>query len=524
MRILNQWLIVSLLAVSVLYGFFTMVQATEECITCHEMYTPEIVDQYLQSKHNDKVGCYDCHQTTEENPSAFMHSLGLITSSVSPKACEECHSKEVQEYSDSKHAWTAFIGPLKPWYNAMLSQGLDPLDMQTAIDHNPEEYVKSLVTPLFPDSGALANTGLLDDPMFNHENQVVGCMGCHGTYVVAEDGVITDGWSNTGVGRVNPDGSLGSCSSCHTRHRFSVEEARKPETCGQCHLGPDHPQMEIYEESKHGNIFFASGESWNWSDEDWGVDDIDAPTCATCHMSGFEGIVETTHDAGTRLYWELQPKVSVPQWDSAELTAKGQQSSDIVQAEAGRVEMKNLCGVCHADSWVDGYFENIDNTVSDYNMVHEYTLALLNSAYEEKLIDPSNPIDETPEVMYYYIWHHDGRRWRMGASMIGPDWTHWNGAVDALLDKLNTMEEWINGARVGKELETRLADNEKNLTFTENKLAETESKLEEAEEKIASILADQGIGTQSNTLLFPAAIIAIGVIMAALLLQQKTQT
>jgi hypothetical protein len=241
-------------------------------------------------------------------------------------------------------------------------------------------------------------------------------------------------------------------------------------------------------------------------------------------MSGFEGIVETTHDSGTRLYWELQPKVSVPQWDSAELTAKGQQSSDIVQAEAGRVEMKNLCGVCHADSWVDGYFENIDNTVSDYNMVHEYTLALLNSAYEEKLIDPSNPIDETPEVMYYYIWHHDGRRWRMGASMIGPDWTHWNGAVDALLDKLNTMEEWINGARVGKELETRLADNEKNLTFTENKLAETESKLEEAEEKIASILADQGAGTQSNTLLLPAAIVAIGVIIAALLLRQKTQT
>jgi hypothetical protein len=186
------------------------------------MYTPEIVDQYLQSKHNDKVGCYDCHQTTEENPSSFMHSLGLITSSVSLKACEECHSKEVQEYSDSKHAWTAFIGPLKPWYNAMLSQGLDPLDMQTAIDHNPEEYVKSLVTPLFPDSGALTNTGLLDDPMFNHENQVVGCMGCHGTYVVAEDGVITDGWPNTGVGRVNPDGSLGSCSSCHTRHRFSA--------------------------------------------------------------------------------------------------------------------------------------------------------------------------------------------------------------------------------------------------------------------------------------------------------------
>jgi hypothetical protein len=36
-----------------------------------------------------------------------------------------------------------------------------------------------------------------------------------------------------------------------------------------------------------------------------------------------------------------------------------------------------------------------------------------------------------PEIQYYYIWHHSGRRWRMGASMMAPDWTHWNGAVEA---------------------------------------------------------------------------------------------
>jgi hypothetical protein len=60
--------------------------------------------------------------------------------------------------------------------------------------------------------------------------------------------------------------------------------------------------MEIYEESKHGNIYFSLGESWDWEDDDWGVDNINAPTCATCHMSGFNRVVETTHDAGARLY------------------------------------------------------------------------------------------------------------------------------------------------------------------------------------------------------------------------------
>ena len=56
-------------------------------------------------------------------------------------------------------------------------------------------------------------------------------------------------WPNTGIGRINPDGSAGSCSACHTRHSFSKAQAREPQTCGKCHLGPDHPQMEIYQES-----------------------------------------------------------------------------------------------------------------------------------------------------------------------------------------------------------------------------------------------------------------------------------
>jgi hypothetical protein len=78
----------------------------------------------------------------------------------------------------------------------------------------------------------------------------------HGDQAIDENGKIDPAtWPNAGVGRLNLDGSKGSCTSCHTRHRFSVAEARKPEACDQCHLGPDHPQIEIYEESKHGTIY-----------------------------------------------------------------------------------------------------------------------------------------------------------------------------------------------------------------------------------------------------------------------------
>jgi len=38
----------------------------------------------------------------------------------------------------------------------------------------------------------------------------------------------------------------------HTRHVFSVAEARQPQACQTCHMGFDHPQWEMYSTSKHG--------------------------------------------------------------------------------------------------------------------------------------------------------------------------------------------------------------------------------------------------------------------------------
>ena len=94
-------------------------------------------------------------------------------------------------------------------------------------------------------------------------------------------------WPNTGIGRVNLDGSLGACTACHRRHAFSKAMARQPEVCGKCHLGPDHPQTEIYDESKHGIAFRTQKSEMNLDADDWvlGEDYTAAPTCSTCHMS-----------------------------------------------------------------------------------------------------------------------------------------------------------------------------------------------------------------------------------------------
>ncbi len=118
---------------------------------------------------------------------------------------------------------------------------------------------------------------------------VNGCWQCHGSEVkVLENGDLDPTtWPNTGIGRINPDGSIGACTACHQRHEFDMVQARRPEACGKCHLGPDHPQKEVYDESKHGINFYAHVDRMNLDSAKWIVgEDYDAaPTCATCHMS-----------------------------------------------------------------------------------------------------------------------------------------------------------------------------------------------------------------------------------------------
>ena len=436
------------------------IDSNDRCLACHVSISPGITTSWQRSRHAfNNVSCADCHTSHADDPSGQDHFGTIVTPVVSPSYCASCHPQEVEQNSRTKHAWTAFIGSYKPYYTKAVSMGLNPLSQETAKRLDPDAMAKSAVTPLIPDSGVLKMTGLLDREDYSHNNVNLGCAQCHGTFVIAEeDGTLT-GWPNTGIGRVNPDESLGSCASCHTRHTFSVAEARKPHTCGQCHLGPDHPQIEIYEESKHGNIYDALGEEWNWEapSGEWGPDDIGAPTCATCHMSGFGGAVETTHDVGERLYWELQPKKSVPQWKNADQVDDLvlQRVSDPEGAAIGRSKMKLVCTQCHSSTWTEGYFVEYDKVVSDYNILWDYVDGLLVDAYANGLVSPENPLDEVPEIYHYLIWHHSGRRWRMGAAMMGPDWAHWNGAVDTIMINLGLMISDL-------ELRSRLKELEEN--------------------------------------------------------------
>jgi hypothetical protein len=230
-------------------------------------------------------------------------------------------------------------------------------------------------------------------------------------------------WPNVGVGRINLDGSLGSCTSCHTRHRFSVMEARKPEACGQCHLGPDHPQIEIFMESKHGDIYTAFGDEYNWNAAPgtWSAGvDFRGPTCAVCHMSG-AGTVLTSHDVTERLAWESQAPLSVRPENFKPFPAK-------VNHETERAKMKEVCKQCHGKTWVDDHFVKYDKVNEAYNEIYfKPAKKMLGDLYSKGLLDKSKFFDEELEVEFYELWHHEGRRARFGAAMMAPDYTWWHG-------------------------------------------------------------------------------------------------
>ncbi|HEY5775948.1 MAG TPA: multiheme c-type cytochrome, partial [Xanthomonadales bacterium] len=274
------------------------------------------------------------------------------------------------------------------------------------------------------------NNGLITEgfPEGNSAAAVNGCWQCHGSVVKVLEGGRLDPatWPNTGIGRINPDGTEGACSACHSRHAFSIEQARNPENCGKCHMGPDHPQIEIYEESKHGIAFHANKDKMNLDSSKWivGVDYDAAPTCATCHMSATRK-QPVTHDVGSRISWNNRPAVSIrPEQSDAKMGL----ASASISWETRRDNMKDVCSACHSGSYVESFYIQYDGLIDLYNGKYAKPgLELMEAA--KPLLKPaafSNKID----WIWFELWHHEGRRARHAASMQGPDYTHWHGTYD----------------------------------------------------------------------------------------------
>jgi hypothetical protein len=305
------------------------------------------------------------------------------------------------------------------------------------------------------------------------------CYACHGTRVEVKGMKLLEtdlgeievpelsNWPNQGVGRVNPDGSSGACTPCHPRHSFSIEIARKPDTCSQCHLEPDVPAWNVYRESKHGNIFYSQQDSWNWENVPWVVGrDFKAPTCATCHNSLLidldgEVIAPRTHDFGARLWVRLfgliyshpQPKKGqthiIKNKDGLPLptTFTGELASEYLldkpEQEKRQNRMKRVCQSCHSSTWAENHFARLHSTINEADKMVLASTKLLLEAWKKGIADKSNPFDESIEQKWIKQWLYYANSIRYASAMGGPDFAAFKNGWFELSKNLQEMKDSI---------------------------------------------------------------------------------
>jgi hydroxylamine dehydrogenase len=140
-------------------------------------------------------------------------------------------------------------------------------------------------------------------------------------------------WPAPLVGRINLDGSGGTCLTCHGRHRFELTDARSPEMCASCHLADG--AAEAWRRSPHGGISLAQASQPNPK----------APGCPTCHIAAPAPGGKATHDTSERVTWRV---------------ALGGKPSRAKDADTRREAMTEVCLQCHGPGFIDAAFAHVD--------------------------------------------------------------------------------------------------------------------------------------------------------------------
>jgi hypothetical protein len=349
------------------------------CLECHQEESPGILDQYHDSKHSQRgVQCLDCHKPLEgqEKMTTTHYDIPMVATPT-PNNCAQCHDQEVHDFSASAHA-------AKAWYPVV-----------GAGDFTEEEL--SQYHLLGEDRKPLNNgqPNVIRD-VIGKDASAASCEVCHG------------------IGKKNDDGSFGDCRSCHLGHNYDIAQARQPETCAQCHLGPDHPQMEIYNESAHGTYYNTHKDQFNL-DAPAGTlttKDFPAPTCTTCHMSGL-GDVKPTHNVSERLKWNLTPAIA----------------TERPNGEQNRQTMEAICLNCHAQGTVDEHMTQAEKIIDLSNDNVRKGQAQVKELRDLGLLT-GPPMSQPIDFLAFELWHHEGRRARFGAVMGGADYVNWHGIYE----------------------------------------------------------------------------------------------
>ncbi len=470
-----------------------MSSATQECLNCHGSMHPGIVESWQQSRHaltvpskaaeapnlsrkvsaenlpdelkGVSVGCAECHTLRQKShQDTFDHNGYSVHVAVSPADCATCHRIEGEQFDRNLMAHA---------YSNLVDNSVYQLLVQSI--NGVPSFDKGKVS-LAPASQATSEES---------------CLYCHGTKLAVKGKKTrsTDmgdmefpeisGWPNQGVGRINLDGSRGACTACHPRHNFSMEAARKPYTCQECHVGPDVPAYKVYEASKHGNLYSTHGKEWNFRSLPWTVGkDFTAPTCAACHISllvDTEGkmVIERSHEMRDRMpyrifglvYAHSHPKMSgtavIKNKAGLQLptdfdgTEASQFLLDEQERQAAQKLMQASCLTCHDQSWVDGHWSRFVNTIQATNATTRTATQIMMEIWKLGLATNhekgGSPFDEFVEKVWSDLWLFYANTVRFASAMGGGgDYGVFAEGRYHMMKTVRELEDWLQSHSAGK--------------------------------------------------------------------------
>lgn len=398
------------------------VLGADTCIGCHRTLQPTLVAQHQASAmgrpgtQNPRVDyprrqitCADCHGTDH---GAIMASKGRVPETT----CASCHVQIYQEHVlDGGHTYGPGPGDL----------GIN-WERNIGVPHYKQMPRKVMEMGCDP---CHAQAGATDNQYWSDEQQ---------KYVDTSSLPYRNG-----------------CIACHTRHAFNLVEARKPEACYTCHMGPDHPNYEAYMSSKHGAIYAARGGDWDWSQPltsaRW-----DTPTCAYCHMVYVDeqGTRSTSHNMSRKIIWGMGVQAAGGALEDLTVTPANQ---------AKRNEMIKVCMTCHSEDKARGYLASADAHKLAGDALVVEARDILGDLYDDGLIEPSHgqiaagllpgprftatelPTEfaqHWPAGLYYNVTTIEREYFDMfffsnlkaykGAFHMSPDYSWWYGYADVL--------------------------------------------------------------------------------------------
>ncbi len=395
------------------------VAAESKCVECHSergLSASAIRDWRLSRHHEAGVGCAVCHIPVSGAAAAIR------------EAATSCEDERVR-------------------------RAVSPRNCAMCHKKQAEQFGEGKHALAWVAMEAMPTTKEQPEPIISGEK---GCGGCH---------------------RIGRD--EGKCDSCHTRHRFSAAEARRPEACQTCHMGFDHPQWEMYSTSKHGTIYSVEKDKWDWSrrlgewfEEPFAASESTprAPVCSLCHMP--EG------DHANKTAWGFLA-MRLPEKDEewlgyrqtilqglGVLDAEGNPTERLNVVSAGQVarlteeewqeqrdRMVEVCVKCHTPSYAEEQMAAADQIIKEADKLMAEAVEIVQGLYRDGILPP--PADYPPHVdllrfyevrtpieqqLFVMFLEHRMRTFQ-GAFHMNPDYMHWYGWAEMKRDLAEIREQ-----------------------------------------------------------------------------------